>query len=428
MAIIKLVILFSILFSSSVACAFAITPQISCKNNLRSSSRMASDRCRRQSNFGTFIGQSLHHKEHNSNECGSELLPPLTMIPDSRNQYDQDRNSTRSSYPLTFLDATKRSRGKSKELHDESDATRLIQSITKPLKLFSSALSSSKTLQGRMILLFVAFLYGTLNVVLRGIYASDGPPAASVLSFVRQILSVIAFIPLLAYSKEDDTNSSDLDHMSNANTEVEKVARPMWMAALELAFWNFGAQGLINAGLLSSPAARASFLTQTSVVMTPLISRLAGERIKNTVWGGCVLALGGLFLISTASVDGSDAANAVDDAGMSISFSDGDAMILLGALSWSTYIFRTSKIANAYPELSLQSTKNGLLALMYGTWFTSNAISALASAGTTMFSTGWTEALKPLWSGWNSPLVWLLLIYSVSLHLFQSYALHIIYN
>ena len=130
--------------------------------------------------------------------------------------------------------------------------------------------------------------------------------------------------------------------------------------------------------------------------MTPLISRLAGERIKNTVWGGCVLALGGLFLISTASVDGSDAANAVDDAGMSISFSDGDAMILLGALSWSTYIFRTSKIANAYPELSLQSTKNGLLALMYGTWFTSNAISALASAGTTMFSTGWTEALKPL--------------------------------
>ena len=270
-----------------------------------------------------------------------------------------------------------------------------------------------------MILLFVALLYGTLNVVLRGIYASDGPPAASVLSFVRQILSVIAFIPLLAYSKEDDTNSSDLDHMSNANTEVEKVARPMWMAALELAFWNFGAQvksflficcncsfvfmsqiyfskGLINAGLLSSPAARASFLTQTSVVMTPLISRLAGERIKNTVWGGCVLALGGLFLISTASVDGSDAANAVDDAGMSISFSDGDAMILLGALSWSTYIFRTSKIANAYPELSLQSTKNGLLALMYGTWFTSNAISALASAGTTMFSTGWTEALKPL--------------------------------
>lgn len=173
-------------------------------------------------------------------------------------------------------------------------------------------------------------------------------------------------------------------------------------------------KGLINAGLLSSPAARASFLTQTSVVMTPLISRLAGERIKNTVWGGCVLALGGLFLISTASVDGADVANVVDDASMSISFSNGDIMILLGALSWSTYIVRTSKIANAYPELSFQSTKNGLLALMYGTWFASDAISALASAGTTVFSAGWTEALKPLWSGWNCGVVWLLLIYSVS--------------
>ena len=59
-------------------------------------------------------------------------------------------------------------------------------------------------------------------------------------------------------------------------------------------------QGLITAGLLVSPAARASFLTQTSVVMTPLISAMAGERIRSSVWGGCALALFGLFLISTS--------------------------------------------------------------------------------------------------------------------------------
>lgn len=87
-------------------------------------------------------------------------------------------------------------------------------------------------------------------------------------------------------------------------------------------------------------------------------------------------------------------------------------MILLGALSWSTYIFRTSKIANSYPELDLQFQKNSLLALMYGVWFANNVISTLASAGTSIFSAGWTEALASLWSGWNSPFVWLLLIYS----------------
>lgn len=145
--------------------------------------------------------------------------------------------------------------------------------------------------------------------------------------------------------------------------------------------------------------------------MTPLISRLAGENIKNTVWGGCALALGGLFLISTAAADGAEVPSA-NDAGIALSFGEGDAMILLGALSWSTYIFRTSKIANAYPELNLQFTKNALLALMYGVWFVNNVLSTLASSGTAIFSPGWTSALSSLWAGWNSPFVWLLLIYS----------------
>jgi drug/metabolite transporter (DMT)-like permease len=131
-----------------------------------------------------------------------------------------------------------------------------------------------------------------------------------------------------------------------------------------------------------------------------------------TVWGGCALALGGLFLISTAAADVADVSAAVDDAAMSVTFSQGDAMILLGALSWSTYIFRTSKIAQTYPELPLQFLKNGLLALMYGVWFINNAMSALASAGTSLFSPGWIKALTPLWAGWNSPFVWGLLIFS----------------
>ena len=141
--------------------------------------------------------------------------------------------------------------------------------------------------------------------------------------------------------------------------------------------------------------------------MTPLISALAGESIKSSVWGGCGLALAGLFLISTS-------ANPADlDADLASSvFNQGDAMILLGALSWSTYIFRTSKLANAYPELDLQFAKTYLLAFMYFGWFLTTAASTLAAAGTSFFASGWLEALKPLWPGWSSPVVWLLLAYS----------------
>ena len=87
-------------------------------------------------------------------------------------------------------------------------------------------------------------------------------------------------------------------------------------------------------------------------------------------------------------------------------------MILLGALSWSAYIFRTSKLANSYSELNLQFAKTALLALMYGGWFLTVAASTLASASTPFPSPGWAEALAPLWSGWKSPVVWALLAYS----------------
>ena len=316
----------------------------------------------------------------------------------------------------TFLDATKRGEGnrgggqqRGRDGEAISATTTKTSSITNKLSSMTSSITTSKTAQGRLILLFVAFLYGTLNVTLRGVYATEGPPAASVLSLVRQLLSVATFIPIMIVSEKNSKSSTDIEE-SSSKVEEEGV-RPMWMSALELALWNFGAQGFCTAGLLYSSAARASFLTQTSVVMTPLISALAGEKIKSQVWGGCGIALGGLYLISTAAVTGDvvDGSAAVVDSAMS---NQGDILVLLGALSWSTYIFRTSKLANSYKELDLQFTKSAMLAVMYGCWFVTTAVSALSSAGTSFFQAGWIEALTPLWSGWNSVIVWVLLIYS----------------
>ncbi|KAL7533897.1 hypothetical protein ACHAXR_005512 [Thalassiosira sp. AJA248-18] len=365
---------------------------------------------------------------------------PLAMIPDSQRHTEGKTSSSRR--PTTSLDDTKRGgggtggrRGDGKTISvpttsttttsDDSSSSiasqlsAIAQPLTSKLSSITKTISTSKTAQGRAILLLVAFLYGTLNVTLRAIYATEGPPVASVLSLVRQCLSIVTFIPIFIAARnakkgqDEEENGQyweglEEQRIMSADGEVVEKVRPMWMSALELAFWNLGAQGFINAGLLSSPAARAAFLTQTSVVMTPLISALAGERVKSSVWGGCGLALFGLFLISTsaspADIDGLDSATGM--------FNEGDVLILLGALSWSAYIFRTSKLAKSYPELDLQFAKTTLLAVMYGGWFISTAASTLASAGTSFLSAGWVEALTPLWSGWNSPVVWLLLAYS----------------
>ncbi|CAK0886502.1 unnamed protein product, partial [Prorocentrum cordatum] len=51
----------------------------------------------------------------------------------------------------------------------------------------------------------------------------------------------------------------------------------LWAAGLELAVWNLGTGCLLNLGLCFTGAARASFLTQLSVVITPLLLRFSGQ-------------------------------------------------------------------------------------------------------------------------------------------------------
>ena len=169
----------------------------------------------------------------------------------------------------------------------------------------------------------------------------DGKPVPSVLSFVRQLLSVVTFLPIIflarsiqstqatikTYVIDEEEVSLSKKGISSRREQQMGSSRPVWRSALELAFWNFGAQvrkekrlveaifttfvfsfgianylslfsmanyekqqyfiqGLINAGLLHTSAARASFLSQTSVVMTPLLSAFGGERIPTSVWGG----------------------------------------------------------------------------------------------------------------------------------------------
>mmetsp|Transcript_39 Transcript_39/g.97 ORF Transcript_39/g.97 Transcript_39/m.97 type:complete len:529 (+) Transcript_39:140-1726(+) len=444
-------------FSSFVVIAFATAPQRTNRNTYRRqqhpchiinskhimcpsrpvSSLMAFNHKQQRQQQPNVNSNQKYRQKHQQQyrQSSYHVNLPLAMVPEQHKE--QGRNNTRStSRPATSLDATTRGGGDgsssetdslielnpkrtSTTTNQESSFLSQLSTIAEPatdtISSITKGIVSSKKAQGRVILLLVAFLYGTLNVTLRAIYATSGAPVASVLSLVRQLLSVLAFVPILIASNKENAKREEeesgkyweeLDQRSEDGVIGEKT-RPMWIAALELSFWNFGAQGLINAGLLYSPAARASFLTQTSVVMTPLISALAGESIKSSVWGGCALALVGLFLISTSS-----SASDVSVGDAVSSFNQGDAMILLGALSWSTYIFRTSKMASNYSELDLQYTKTVLLAVMYGGWFVTNVVSTLSSAGTSFLSAGWLEALTPLWSGWMNPIVWILLTYS----------------
>ena len=64
---------------------------------------------------------------------------------------------------------------------------------------------------------------------------------ASVLSLVRQCLSVLSFIPIIMAANNNSSKGKEIAVKSDEDGKEEGV-RPMWMSALELALWNFGAQ------------------------------------------------------------------------------------------------------------------------------------------------------------------------------------------
>lgn len=226
--------------------------------------------------------------------------------------------------------------------------------------------TSASIAKGRAILCLVAFLYGTLNVSLRLIYQLDSPPTAAALSTSRGWLASACFLPLLLLKpKTPATTNAIADEEAGSASDQTNPIKPqstssLWMAGIELGLWNFLAQGLINVGLLTVGSARASFLTQTSVIMTPLLSIVAGQSVSKSVWVGCALALGGLTLLSGGGGD--------DASAMALAFSAGDLLILTGAFSWSLYLFRLSKVAPKFDEINLQAIKTTMLAVFYTTW------------------------------------------------------------
>lgn len=263
--------------------------------------------------------------------------------------------------------------------------------------------AANNKLRGRLLLIFVAFLYGTLNVCLRQLSTMPDPPSASALSVCRGWLTTLCFLPsMLQKSNNGDTKTT----LSRNNKNQQ---RPLSLVALEFALWNFGAFGLLIVGLQQTGSAiRASFLTQTSVVITPLISMMAGQKVRPSVWLGCCTALAGLVILSTGG-GGDVVESAASTAAASSAFGAGDLLILGGAFCWSAYLFRFSTIGIHYPEVRLQASLATFRSILYTIWFLASAASdfdKLEGSG------GWLDALVQQWPGWKSPSAWIILVFS----------------
>ena len=226
-------------------------------------------------------------------------------------------------------------------LRGGNDASPSDEAPTGPLRFLAG---------GEVQLLIVAALYGSLTVAFRLLYSQEGPPVPSMASFVRGLIAAACFIPSIVGKQPAGEGPKN---------------RAFWLAAVELAWWNLGAQGLQNAGLLFTEASRASFLTQTSVVLTPVLAMFAGDKVGANVWVACVLALVGVVTIASAESAAAATSAVASLGGLNI----GDILCLAGAASWSMYILRLTRfMTSGLPAMALQAYKTIFLAVMYGVW------------------------------------------------------------
>jgi drug/metabolite transporter (DMT)-like permease len=121
-------------------------------------------------------------------------------------------------------------------------------------------------------------------------------------------------------------------------------ARPksgQWRWMLAAGTILFAASALQQAGLVTTTASNAGFITSLYVVIVPLIMLLGwGERPRPLAAVAVLLAAAGAFLLSTAGTFG---------------VHGGDALELMGAMLWALHVVLLGKYTSGYEPISFSA-------------------------------------------------------------------------
>ena len=172
-------------------------------------------------------------------------------------------------------------------------------------------------LRADLILLLVAALWGSAFVAQR--IAAEGGSVY----FFNASRFLIAALLLLAVRRPTNTGPHQV----------------IWMCAAGVVL--FIASALQQAGLLTTSASNAGFLTSLYVVLVPFVV-FVGWRQKPHAWAvaAVILAAAGAYLLSTAG---------------QFAFRAGDALELGGAAFWALHVVLLGKFATPYDAISFST-------------------------------------------------------------------------
>ncbi len=141
----------------------------------------------------------------------------------------------------------------------------------------------------------------------------------------------------------------------------------------------FAAANLQQAGLATTTAGKAGFITGLYVIIVPLLGLLQGHRIQPHLWLGVLLAAAGLYLLTMSG-------------GFEMQW--GDGLMLLGAFGWGVHVRMVGWLSTRVRSIvlaAIQFTVCGVLSLL-----TSFAVER--TAGSDLLAASWALAYAGLLS------------------------------
>lgn len=199
---------------------------------------------------------------------------------------------------------------------------------------FLGGLPVKKTYIADIVLLFVAFIWGTTFVVVQNAISFLEPHSFNAVRFF--IASILLGLWLIFFRR----------------SELQYFNIRILLSGLAIGFWLFIGYAFQTLGLVYTTSSKAGFITGLSVVLVPLLS-LFILKIKpglNAIIGVCIATIGLYFLTMTG------------DAKLNI----GDLFVFICAIGFAMQIVYTAKFANHFPTLLLTVIQISFVAILSG--------------------------------------------------------------
>ncbi len=197
-------------------------------------------------------------------------------------------------------------------------------------------------------------IWGFAFVAQRAGMEDIGPFAFSAIRFA---LGAISLLPLVAvYHRKG----------------VKFFRKNLWLSGLLAGFVLFCGASAQQIGMVHTPAGKAGFITGLYVVMVPVLGLAWNRKTDLTVWAGAVLAITGMYFLSTHE---------------GLEIQKGDLWVLLGAFFWANHVLVIAWLSPKYNSVQLAIIQFFVVSML-------SAVFALMFEITTMHNI--REALWPI--------------------------------